>query len=38
MSFPDKHDVFLTGIVPPYTLVLEIQWKEDNSESVWVNF
>lgn len=27
-----------SGIVPPYTLVLEIQWKEDNSESVWVNF
>jgi len=29
--------VFPTGIVPPYALEVEIQWKEDSSESDWVN-
>jgi hypothetical protein len=29
---------FFTGIVPPYALEIEIQWKEKGSENPWVIF
>jgi hypothetical protein len=37
LSFIQKLMVYLTGIVPPYALEVEFQWKEKSSESTWVN-